>query len=160
MSWLTGSWPWYISGIGIGVTLPLLYILGGRALGISSSFRHIGAICTPPRLRVNYLRYNWRLESWNLVFIVGVMLGSFIAVTWLTPAPYTFLPESYHSVGGAITLLIGGLLIGFGTRYAGGCTSGHTITGIANLNWPSMVATICFLIGGLIMMWTVGQWIF
>ncbi len=74
--------------------------------------------------------------------------------------PIEFLPESYHSVGGAIRLFIGGVLIGFGTRYAGGCTSGHAITGIANLNWPSLVATIFFFVGGLAVTWGLGSLIF
>ena len=71
-----------------------------------------------------------------------------------------FLPESYMNVGGGIRLFIGGILIGFGTRYAGGCTSGHAITGISNLNWPSLVATIFFFVGGLAVTWGLGQFIF
>jgi uncharacterized membrane protein YedE/YeeE len=56
-----------------------------------------------------------------------------------------------HSVKGILILLIGGLLIGFGSRYAGGCTSGHAISGLSNLQWPSLIAVIGFFTGGLIM---------
>jgi uncharacterized membrane protein YedE/YeeE len=67
----------------------------------------------------------------------------------LSPEPVPFLPDDYYSWGGAVKLVIGGILVGFGTRYANGCTSGHTIMGLSNLRWPSLVATICFFIGGL-----------
>ncbi len=50
-------------------------------------------------------------------------------------------------------MLFGGFLVGFGTRYAGGCTSGHSIMGLSNLQWPSLVATICFMLGGFISTW-------
>jgi uncharacterized membrane protein YedE/YeeE len=48
-------------------------------------------------------------------------------------------------------IVVGGFLVGFGTRYAGGCTSGHAIMGLSNLQWPSLVATISFMVGGFIM---------
>ena len=63
-------------------------------------------------------------------------------------------------MGGALKLLVGGFLIGFGTRYAGGCTSGHSITGISNFNLPSLLATICFFAGGLAVTWGLGSLIF
>ena len=66
----------------------------------------------------------------------------------------------FTSLKGISLLLIGGFLVGFGARYAGGCTSGHAITGIANLNWPSLVATVFFFVGGLAVTWGLGQLIF
>jgi len=160
MDLLLQPWPWWLSGILIGLTVPLLYILSGKALGISTSLQHIGAMwCT--ECEIDYLKkHNWRGGIWNLIFIGGIAIGSQIAVNYLSPDTFQFLPESYYSVGGAVQLLLGGVLIGFGARYAGGCTSGHAITGISNLNWPSVVATVFFFVGGLIATWGLGPFIF
>jgi len=84
-------------------------------------------------------------------FCGGIVVGAFIASNWLSLSHPVFLPESYHSATGIAKLFLGGILVGFGTRYANGCTSGHTIMGLSNLQWPSLVASICFFIGGLIM---------
>ena len=152
-------WPWWFSGILIGLTVPLLFLLAGKAFGISTSFQEIGAMCAPRKL--DYLKnFQWRSGIWMVVFALGIMLGSFIAVQFLSHKPVEFLPASFVSIGGAVRLFVGGLLIGFGTRYAGGCTSGHAITGISNLNWPSLVATIFFFVGGLSVTWGLGHWIF
>jgi uncharacterized membrane protein YedE/YeeE len=156
---LMQPWPWWFSGILIGLTVPLLFLLAGKAFGISTSFQEIGAMCAPANL--GYLKsHPWRSGIWTVVFAIGIAVGSFIAVTLLSSAPVEFLPESFTSVGGAVRLFIGGVLVGFGTRYAGGCTSGHSITGIANLNWPSLVATIFFFVGGLAVTWGLGSFIF
>ena len=153
-------WPWWFSGILIGLTVPLLYWLTGQGFGISTSFQQIGAMCWP-NSKLDYLRdFNKRKGMWTLAFAVGIASGGFIANHLLTADPIEFLPESYVSLGGAFRLFIGGILIGFGTRYAGGCTSGHSITGISNLNWPSLVATIFFFVGGLTVTWGLGNLIF
>ncbi len=104
--------------------------------------------------------FDKRKGLWTLMFATGIAIGGFISTTYLSSTPIEFLPESFMSIGGAIRLFIGGILIGFGTRYAGGCTSGHAITGIANLNWPSLVATIFFFVGGLGVTWGLGRLIF
>lgn len=153
MNIMMQPWPWWASGLLLGSIVPLLYLLGGKWFGISSSLQQIGAICTP-NIRLPYLRdYDRKGGMWLLFFVSGVMLGGFLANTWLTPAPVEFLPAHYHSLTGAWKLLAGGFLVGFGARYAGGCTSGHAVTGISNLNPPSMVATACFFIGGLFVTW-------
>jgi uncharacterized membrane protein YedE/YeeE len=137
-----------------------LYILSGKAFGISSSLQHVGAICAP-RANLSYLRqYSWRTHGWNLIMVIGIIIGSAIATSWLSAEPVEFLPDSYHSAGGIVRLALGGVLVGFGTRYAGGCTSGHSITGLANLNWPSLVASISFFIGGIFVTWVLGSLIF
>lgn len=157
---MTQPWPWWLSGILIGLTVPLLYLLSGKAFGISTSLQEIGAVCAP-HSKLEYLsKFDRKSNAWLIVFAVGIAVGSFIATRFLSAEPIVFLPESFSSVGGAIKLLVGGFLIGFGTRYAGGCTSGHSITGIANFNWPSLVATICFFAGGLAVTWGLGQYIF
>lgn len=168
-------WPWYIAGPLIGLTVPLLLLLGNKTFGISSSLRHICAACFPAN--ISFFKYNWKKETWNLFFVAGVVAGGFMAATWLnnqqpiavdvslknalqlygianysssTPADL-FNWHALLTVRGIIVIIVGGFLVGFGTRYAGGCTSGHAIMGLSNLQWPSLVATCCFMAGGFIM---------
>ena len=171
---LKQPWPWYIAGPLIGLIVPALLILGNKRFGISSNLRHICAACFPAG--ITFFKYDWKKESWNLVFVAGIFLGAVLAATFLAnpqpvqihpslakelsgyglPSPQGLLPEaifsweSLLSVRGSLLLLLGGFLVGFGTRYAGGCTSGHAIMGLSNLQWPSLVATIMFMAGGII----------
>ena len=157
---LLEPWPWWISGTLIGLTVPVLFVATGNAFGISTSLQQIGAMCAP-RSDADYLRsFDRRAGLWTLFFVVGISIGGFIGTHLLSENPIEFLPASYRSIGGAIRLAIGGFLIGFGARYAGGCTSGHAITGISNLNWPSVVATASFFAGGLAVTWGLGSVIF
>ncbi|WES97904.1 YeeE/YedE thiosulfate transporter family protein [Chryseobacterium arthrosphaerae] len=168
-------WPWYIAGPLIGLTVPALLLMGNRSFGISSSLRHICAACVSAN--VNFFRYDWKKEAWNLFFVLGIFLGGMIAAAFLlNPSDIKVNPdlkaelagygitdysnlvpvqlmnfESLLTLRGFIMMVIGGFLVGFGTRYAGGCTSGHAIMGLSNLQWPSLVATICFMIGGFLM---------
>ena len=170
--WLSKPWPWYIAGPLIGLMVPLLLFLGNKSFGISSNLRHICAACFPSR--IPFFHYDWKKESWNLVFAAGIFLGGLLVLLFFqNPEPveadprlvaelsqyginnYTGLvpPDLFNwssvlSLKGAILMIVGGFLIGFGTRYAGGCTSGHSIMGLANLQWPSLVATCCFMAGG------------
>ena len=172
---LKQPWPWYVAGPLIGLTVPVLLILGNKSFGISSSLRHICASCLPAN--IPFFKYNWKKEIWNLVFVTGILLGGFIAMQFLSNPNaivvndalaselagygihnYTNLVpldimnwQSLFTLKGFIIMIGGGFLVGFGTRYAGGCTSGHSIMGIANLQGPSLVATIFFMIGGFIM---------
>lgn len=157
---LMQPWPWWFSGILIGLIVPLLYLLSGKSFGVSTSFQEIGALCTKDK-GPDYLKnFDRGANLWTLVFSAGIILGGFIGNFFLSSEPIAFLPESFHSVGGAVRLLIGGILVGFGTRYAGGCTSGHAITGISNLNLPSLIATIFFFVGGLAVTWGLGSLLF
>ncbi len=175
LEWIKQPWPWYVAGPLIGLTVPLLLILGNRTFGISSSLRHICAACMPANLP--FFKYDWKKESWNLFFVAGVLIGGFIAANYLsTTTPLVvnsklveemagygitnyegLIPKelfnwpSLFTIKGFILMIVGGFLVGFGTRYAGGCTSGHSIMGLSNLQWPSLVATCCFMAGGFIM---------
>ncbi|MEZ6134599.1 MAG: YeeE/YedE thiosulfate transporter family protein [Pirellulaceae bacterium] len=160
MSWIMQPWPWWLSGILIGLTVPLLYILAGKAFGISTSLQEAGAMCMPNSQLEYFRKFDRRSNFWTIVFAGGIALGALIASRLLSEDPANLLPNSYATVSGGIKLLVGGFLIGFGTRYAGGCTSGHSITGISNLNWPSLVATIFFFVGGLAVTWGLGNLIF
>ena len=153
-------WPWWLSGILIGLTVPMLYFFTGQGFGVSSSLQQIGALCSPNSKLAYFRDFNTKRGFGTLMFVIGIAAGSFIATSFLSSDPVEFLPEMYHNAGGAIRLLVGGMLIGFGARYAGGCTSGHAINGIANLNWPSIVATIFFFVGGLSVTWGLGSLIF
>lgn len=159
MNWLYHSFPWYVSGPLIGLTVPVLLLLAGETFGISSSLQHLGSLCSP-NSRLEYLSHNdWRKNSWSLVFVSGIVIGAFMAAHWLSAAPPQFLPDHYHNWMGGLKLLLGGVLIGFGTRYADGCTSGHSIMGISNLKLPSLIATIFFFVGGLFMTHVFGFWL-
>lgn len=168
-------WPWYVAGPLIGLTVPALLLIGNKSLGISSSLRHICAACLP--VNIPFFRYNWKQEAWNLFFVAGIVTGGFLATQFLanpkaiTVASATetalrgygirdfsgLLPADLFATANVFTLkglfffVIGGLLVGFGTRWAGGCTSGHAIMGLSTLQWPSLVATISFMIGGFAM---------
>jgi uncharacterized protein len=174
MELITQPWPWYIAGAIIGLTVPALLLLGNRHFGISANLRHICAACLPAN--IIFFKYNWKKEAWNLFFAGGIIIGAFIAAQWLAnPNPIVVNPklvtelsgygiaadnlmpkeifsfESLLTFRGFIMLVAGGFLVGFGTRYAGGCTSGHAIMGLSNLQWPSLVATIMFMVGGFLM---------
>ena len=175
IEWIKNPWPWYIGGPLIGLSVPLLLIFGNKRLGVSSSLRHICAICFPGNIQ--FFKYDWKREMWNLFFVFGIAAGAFLAVTVLSNhQPINVNPKlvselkdygindysklapldifnwsSLFTVKGFVLMVAGGFLIGFGTRYAGGCTSGHSIMGLSNLQWPSLVATICFMIGGIVM---------
>lgn len=149
---LAQPWPWYVAGPLIGLMVPALLLLTGEMFGLSSSFRHLNALCSP-RTQIEYLKTDdWRRKTWNLFLVGGILLGSFLATHFLAAA-VPLLPEQSRSGPGMLGLFIGGVLVGFGTRYADGCTSGHSITGLATLNWPSLVATCCFFAGGLAIVW-------
>ncbi len=161
MDWImTQPWPWWLSGILIGLTVPLLWFLTGKWFGVSTSLQQLGCTLTP-NSNLEYLKSHDRQgNAWTLFFVIGMVLGGYLATRFLMPQPIEFLPSQFKTWQGAVVLLIGGVLVGFGARYAGGCTSGHAITGIANLNWPSLLATICFFIGGLAVTWGLGNYLF
>lgn len=175
LEFLKQPWAWYVAGPLIGLTVPLLLIIGNKSFGISSSLRHICASCIPAN--IPFFKYDWKKEAWNLFFVLGIFLGGAVAFNLLSnPAPIAVNPklaqelagygitnynnlipediinwQSLFTLKGFILMVVGGFLVGFGTRYAGGCTSGHAIMGLSNLQLPSLIATICFMVGGLIM---------
>ena len=175
IEWISQPWPWYVAGPMIGLTVPALLILGNKAFGISSSLRHICAACVPAG--IPFFIYDWKKEIWNLLFVLGTAIGGFIAMSFLANPDTIVISEATQAdlkaLGltnfsdlmpleifnwdtvftgkGILFFVIGGFLVGFGTRYAGGCTSGHAIMGISSLQWPSLVATIFFMAGGFFM---------
>ncbi len=175
LEFLKEPWAWYVAGPLIGLTVPALLILGNKSFGVSSSLRHICASCVPAN--IPFFKYEWKKEIWNLIFVFGIFLGGAIAVNLLSnPDPIVVNPklaaelatygitnydnlvpadimnwESLFSLKGFLMMVFGGFLVGFGTRYAGGCTSGHAIMGLSNLQVSSLIATMSFMVGGFIM---------
>lgn len=171
-------WSWFVAGPLIALTLFLLFYFG-KHFGVSSNLENICSIGGAGRF-VDFFKFDWRKNTWNLMFITGIVLGGFITNQWLivsdvvqlNPDTVTdlaaigiqnagdgFLPPEIFSIESMLTLkgfalLIGtGFLVGFGSRYAGGCTSGHAIAGLSNLEIPSLIAVCGFFIGGLVMTW-------
>jgi len=169
-------WPWYFSGPVISIIMILL-IYFGKTFGVSSNLITFCAIGGAGKFS-DFFKFNWKAQTWNLIFVLGSVIGGFISTEFLNNGEpmllsagvmedfkamgianpgASILPdelfgmEAIFSIKGLSMLIIGGLLIGFGTRYAGGCTSGHAISGLSNLQFPSLVAVIGFFIGGLIM---------
>ncbi|MEO9894546.1 YeeE/YedE thiosulfate transporter family protein [Aurantibacter sp.] len=176
MEFLLKPWPWYVSGPLISLVM-LLLIYFGKTFGMSSNLRTLCTIGGAGKY-ADFFRFDWKVQKWNLTVVLGAIIGGYIAVTFLSDgAPIdlsaatisdlqalgfsdvgeTILPQEIYGLENVFTLkglsilIIAGFLVGFGTRYAGGCTSGHAITGLSNLQLPSLIAVIGFFIGGLVM---------
>lgn len=173
-----GTWPWYVSGFLIGAVM-LMLIFFGKNFGMSSNLRTMCSALGAGK-SAEFFRFDWKAQRWNLTVVLGAVLGGFIATHYMSDGsgvninPKTIVelqqmnidapegkllpnaltsPEALQDPKILGILLIGGLLVGFGTRYAGGCTSGHAISGLSNLQLPSLIAVIGFFIGGLVMSW-------
>lgn len=167
-------WPWYVAGPIIGLSVPALLLFGNKRLGISSTLRQICAACYPAK--IPFLQYDWKKDSWNLFFVVGILIGGLLGgYVFANPEPVGIaasteewlndfglenngglLPEelfnwqNLFTPQGLLLMVLGGFFIGFGTRYAGGCTSGHGIFGLGTLQWTSLLAVVSFFVGGII----------
>jgi uncharacterized membrane protein YedE/YeeE len=176
MDFISQTWSWYFSGFLIGIIMLCLNYFG-KVFGMSSNLRSLCTIAGAGKY-VPFFDFDWKSQRWNLAVIIGAMLGGFVAVHFMSDAsnvdinPKTIeqlaqmgidapegklLPNAlfgndvFQSPKMICILIVGGILIGFGSRYAGGCTSGHAISGLSNLQLPSLKAVIGFFIGGLIM---------
>jgi len=177
MEYILQPWPWYVSGPIIAIIMYLLLYFG-RTFGMSSNLRTLCSIGGAGK-HSDFFKFDWKSQRWNLVVVLGAIVGGFIAHFYLSePAsaidlsdatitdlknlgftdignsllpPELFSWEAVFSIKGILILIVGGFLVGFGTRYAGGCTSGHAITGLSSLQLPSLIAVIGFFLGGLIM---------
>lgn len=180
IEYISQPWPWYVAGPLISLVMFLLLWFGGE-FGVSSSLRSV--LCAMGAGKTcKFFDFDWKRDIWNMMFVLGVVLGGFIAFQFLmTGAPVDINPatiatlqgygvespptdgtlvpvsifswESLFTVKGFLMIAVGGFLVGFGSRYAGGCTSGHAISGLSNLQLPSLIAVIGFFIGGLLMSW-------
>lgn len=170
----TASWPWYVSGPLIGLLVPALLLAGNRLFGVSGALRHACSIVAPGR--ITFFQYDWKGTGvWNLVFVAGIVFGGFLSRRVLgggdieiTEATKAMLAQlGVHSFSGLapadvfswsalltlrgfVSIVGGGFLVGFGSGWAGGCTSGHMITGLAAREIPSLVAAVSFYVGGIL----------
>lgn len=185
MNWILEPWPWYVSGPLLAGVMFLLILLD-KQFGMSANLRTMCTISGAGK-KASFFDFDWRTQRWNLFVLVGSVIGGFVAAHFLSPndavaispetisilenygiasAGETYLPtelfgmEAFGSMKSLAILLVGGLLIGFGARYAGGCTSGHAISGLSNLQFPSLIAVIGFFVGGLMMVHLVFPLIF
>ena len=176
MDIILNYWPWYVTGPLIATVMALLLYFG-KTFGMSSNLRTFCAIGGAGKFS-DFFKINWRDYKWNLIVVLGAVIGGFVAVNFLSnDSISTINPETvgelnnlgFNNVGESLVpnelfamsnltslknigiLSLGGLLVGFGTRYAGGCTSGHAITGLSSLQRPSLIAVIGFFLGGLLM---------
>jgi uncharacterized protein len=185
LSFLRSPWPWYVSGPLIGLFVPLLLVIGNKQLGMSTTLRAMCAAVAPAK--IDFFRYDWKgSASWTIALALGILIGAFLAVGLLgggtTPAisahtrdalaalgftaPSGLLPTELFSwralltPRGAISMLGGGFLVGFGSSYGGGCTSGHGVMGLATLQIASVIALIGIFAGGLVMTFVVFPLVF
>ena len=176
MEHLLKPWPWYVSGFLIAVVMALL-VYFGKNFGMSSNLRTLCSIGGGGKFS-DFFKFDWRAQRWNLMVVLGATIGGYIAVHFLSDgspidlnpdtikkldklgfkeAGASLVPPELYNWDNALTLknlsilIVGGLLVGFGARYAGGCTSGHAISGLSNLQMPSLIAVIGFFLGGLLM---------
>lgn len=185
IDFLIQPWSWWFSGLVISAVMFILLFFG-KSFGFSANLRTICAASGAGK-KVEFFNFDWKKQVWNLVFLVGAVLGGFIAANFLTPegyvpqiaestitdlqalgfsAPESIQPGELFSSSKAtdlkvwLILAVGGLFVGFGARYAGGCTSGHAISGISDLQIPSIIAVVGFFIGGLVMTFLIFPFIF
>jgi len=181
---LSQPWPWWIAGPLIGLIVPLLLLFGGKLFGISSSLRH--ACAALPGRKPSFFSYDWkRAGAWNLAFALGLVLGGLVAATVLaSTAPIELSEATWRDLtalgiarqagmapaevfawdrlatpAALVSLLLGGFFLGFGARWASGCTSGHAISGLASRQLPSLLAVIGFFAGGLAVTHLVLPWL-
>lgn len=176
MNWIYEPWPWYIGGPMIAFIMFLLLMVG-KKFGMSSNLRTICTMCGADK-KADFFKFDWKSQRWGLTVILGAAIGGYIASHFMTndlavainpetiknlntlgfqSAGKTYLPTElfdnnvFSDIKGLAVLIIGGILVGFGARYADGCTSGHAISGLSNLQLPSLIAVIGFFAGGLFM---------
>jgi uncharacterized membrane protein YedE/YeeE len=176
MEWIFNPWPWYIGGPMIALIMFLLLYFG-KNFGMSSNLRTFCTICGAGKSN-EFFNFDWKTQQWNLMVSAGAIIGGALAAHFLSTdssvaihpdtitklqdlninsAGVSYLPDELFNMQALmqpkvlLILSIGGFLVGFGARYAGGCTSGHAISGLSNLQLVSLYAVIGFFIGGLFM---------
>ena len=147
--------PWYISGPLIGLTVPLLLIVNEKQFGTSSSFRFIGSKLFK---KTKYFIYKNEIDAWQFHFAIGLVISSIIIPTLIDieniskieeNSTYGLINKKIYDFSNIFIFFIGGMFIGYGSRYANGCTAGHCIMGISQFSLSSLISTVSFFIGGL-----------
>jgi uncharacterized membrane protein YedE/YeeE len=150
----------YIAGAGIGIVSCLAFVFADRPLGCSTAFVKarglIGKLVSAEKtLSMEYYREIVPQVDWPFMIIPGIIIGAFLSSILSGTFHVFWVPELWASVFGPGVILriavalAGGILLGFGARWAGGCTSGHGISGSIQLSLASMVTAACFFAGGI-----------
>lgn len=162
MNWLTATrWSPYLVGAGIGVLSWFTFLISSKALGCSTSFaRTAGMIERIFRgeqvTRKPYYQKVRPTIDWQWMLVLGIVVGAFVSSQLSGSFELRWIPDRWEMAFGSaawsrlVVALIGGVLIGFGARWAGGCTSGHGISGALQLSVGSWIALLGFFVGGAI----------
>jgi uncharacterized membrane protein YedE/YeeE len=145
---------WAAAGAVIAAVTLTLLLVGNKRLGLSTGFEDICSLALPQA----YFRRSAVLSgrSWRLPMLAGLVLGGFLSAAtsggWAPTWDLGIFDEriGLGHAGKLAWMFAGGLFIGFGTRLAGGCTSGHGIFGVSNFERPSLLSTISFMAGGIL----------
>ena len=175
LDFLLNPWPWYFSGPMIAFVMFLL-LWTGKTFGMSSNLRTLCAVIGAGK-KTAFFAFDWKAQRWNLIVAAGAVVGGFLAANYLSnstavnvststieqlkqlgigDAGSAYMPSAlfdlsaFSNLKSILLLSLGGFFVGFGARYAGGCTSGHAISGLSNFQLPSLIAVIGFFAGGLL----------
>jgi uncharacterized membrane protein YedE/YeeE len=176
LDWISKPWPWYVAGPLIALVM-FSMLFFGKSFGLSANLRTMCSILGAGK-SCEFFDFDWKTQTWNLVFAAGLVLGGLISYLYLGYHPAAHISEAtiyelqafgisdpgasavpteifnwdnLFTAQGLIFMVLGGFLVGFGTRYAGGCTSGHAISGLSDLQPASLLAVVGFFIGGMVM---------
>lgn len=154
------QWPPHVVGAGIGVLSWLTFVLSDKPLGCSTAFARTSGMIE--RLfrgkKVTEKAYYKKFAptvDWEWMLVLGVIIGAFMSSKLSGQFELRWIPARWGAVAGEARIVrwlasfIGGVIMGFGARWAGGCTSGHGISGTLQLAVSSWVAAICFFAGGI-----------
>jgi len=160
MEWLTAvRWSPYAVGAGVGLLSCLAFLFSNKPLGCSTAFARTSGMVEglvrgkKVRNKPYYRKFTPTID-WEWMLVAGLVVGAFISAASSGSFAFVWVPDLWTRAAGESSLirwmvaLVGGILIGFGARWAGGCTSGHGISGTLQLAVSSWIAVCCFFIGG------------
>ncbi len=153
-------WSPYIAGAGIGLVSCLAFVFADRPLGCSTAFAKarglIAKLINAEKTgRMAYYQEIVPKIDWPLMIIPGIVIGAFLSSYLSGTFHIIWVPSLWEATFGSsaplrvLAAIAGGILLGFGARWAGGCTSGHGISGSIQLSIASLITAACFFIGGI-----------
>ena len=154
-------WSPYLAGAGIGILCCLTFLLSDKAIGCTTAFARTSGMFErlfrgSKTLDRPYYRKFPPVVDWEWMLVLGIVVGAYISARLSGQFALRWIPEMWGAAYGTsltprlITAFAGGTLLSFGARWAGGCTSGHGISGTLQLAVSSWIATVCFFAGGIV----------